>query len=81
MQTQIANQRGKPLVELGHHQRVVTLDMKEQEQRVFRDIVAIAGLDAIDAIDFAAAAIEEAEYSVLQAVASRMEADELGSAT
>jgi hypothetical protein len=51
IQAQIANQRGEPLVEFRHDQRLLTFDMKEQEQRVFQDIVAIAGLDAVDAID------------------------------
>jgi hypothetical protein len=36
-----------------------------------------AEADAIDAIRFAAAAIEEAEYAVLDAVRTRMEADHL----
>jgi hypothetical protein len=39
-----------------------------------------AELDAIDAIEFAAMAIEEAEYSVLDALASRVEADEVSAA-
>jgi hypothetical protein len=33
--------------------------------------------DALDAIDFAGAALDEAEYATLDAVLARMEADEL----
>jgi hypothetical protein len=39
-----------------------------------------AELDAIDAIEFAAMAIEEAEYSVLDALASMVEAEEVSAA-
>jgi hypothetical protein len=78
--------RWKDLID-SWEQRRQEIHVRIEQKKAEHDAKAAANhagdaeLDAIDAIDFAGAAIEEAEYSVLEAIASRMEADELAAAT
>ena len=50
------------------------------DANVAEDDAEWAEADAIDAVDFASAAIEEAEYAVLGAVSARRKADVMAAA-